>query len=84
MEDGAKLTVTWIARSEQGKMEKLAFDCRYYTGNALEGALSEAGFADIRMHHPKVSPEGMEKYGKGFWELFLKNPLLVFFKCNKP
>ena len=83
IEDGAKLTVTWIVRNEQGKEEYLAFDCKYYTKDALEWAFSEAGFVDIRMHHPMVSPEGLEKYGEAYWALFLENPLLVFFECRK-
>lgn len=83
MVDGAKLTVTWIVPNEQGKEEHLAFDCKYYTKDTLEWSLTEAGFVDIRMHRPEVSPEGLEKYGEAYWELFLTNPLLVFFECWK-
>ena len=83
-EDGAKLTVTWVVPDAQGRPEHLAFDCRYFTREALEWALAGAGFVDIRIHRPEVSPEGLETFGEQYWARFLENPLLVFIEASKP
>ncbi|AHF00155.1 class I SAM-dependent methyltransferase [Thioalkalivibrio paradoxus] len=82
--DAAKLTVTWLVPDAEGGIQQLAFDCRYFTRDALEWALSEAGFVDVRIHRPGISPEGMERYGTDYWTLFLEHPLLVFVKARKP
>ncbi|HRP77244.1 MAG TPA: class I SAM-dependent methyltransferase [Rhodocyclaceae bacterium] len=83
-EDGAKLTVTWVVPDAQGRPEHLAFDCRYFTREALEWALAGAGFVDIRIHRPEVSPEGLATFGEEYWARFLENPLLVFIEASKP
>jgi len=83
VEDGATVEVTWVAPDNQGKKQYLSFQCQYFTQEAFEWALGEAGFETIRVHYPQVSPEGLELYGDAYWELFLKHPLLVFIEAQK-
>jgi len=83
VEDGATVEVTWVAPDSQGEKQYLSFQCQYFTQEAFEWALGEAGFETIRVHYPQVSPEGLELYGDAYWELFLKHPLLVFIEAQK-
>ena len=83
VEDGATVEVTWVAPDSQGEKQYLSFQCQYFTQEAFEWALGEVGFKKIHIHHPQVSPEGLERYGNAYWELFLKHPLLVFIEAHK-
>jgi len=83
LEDGATITVTWENLNDKGEREDFSFDCKYYSRETLEWALTEAGFTDVCLHQPEVSPEGMAKFGENYWELFLQHPLLVFITCHK-
>lgn len=84
VQDGARLTVTWQVPDAEGQIQALAFECRYFTREALEWALTEAGFVDVGIRHPEVSPEGLAAHGEEFWRLFLEHPLLVFISARKP
>ncbi|MDD5364672.1 MAG: class I SAM-dependent methyltransferase [Gallionellaceae bacterium] len=84
VQDGARLTVTWVAPDSNATLQSLAFECRYYTRESLEWALTEAGFVDVCIHHPEVSPEGLAAYGQAYWALFLEHPLLVFIAARRP
>ncbi|NTV95231.1 MAG: class I SAM-dependent methyltransferase [Thiobacillus sp.] len=84
VQDGADLTVTWRVPDAAGRDRSLAFECRYFTREALEWALAEAGFADVRIRHPEVSPEGLAAHGEEYWRLFLQHPLLVFISARRP
>lgn len=83
VKDGATIEVTWVAPDNQGEKQDLSFQCQYFTQEAFEWALGEAGFEEIRFHQPQVSPEGLELFGESYWERFLNHPLLVFIEAKK-
>lgn len=84
VQDGAALTVTWVLPDARGQLQRLAFECRYFTRETLLWALTEAGFVDVQVHHPEVSPDGLARYGEAFWAAFLQHPLLVFIAARRP
>jgi len=77
-EDGAKLTVTFIIPDEDGKEQRVSFDCNYFSRETLRWGLEAAGFRDVRFHDPEVSPAGQEAFGRDYWQLFLDHPLHVY------
>lgn len=83
VEDGATLEVTWVAPDSQGEKQFLGFECQYFTQEAFEWALDEAGFKEFLLHYPEVSPEGLKRFGNEYWDLFLNHPLLVFIEVQK-
>lgn len=49
---------------------------------AYEGALTEAGFKDIRWFAPQISPEGLGELGSGYWQAYLRQPHAAIFDCT--
>lgn len=48
-----------------------------------ERALTEAGFRNIVWHRPECSPEGLERFERGFWDDYLNNPHAIVVSCDK-
>ncbi len=57
--------------------------CYYWSQETIDGALRDAGFNYIRWTNPFVSSEGLEQFGKEFWEDFLERPHMVFVSCMR-
>ncbi len=49
-----------------------------------EKAFRKAGFVDFAWHQPIVSEEGQQQQKAGYWNHFLKHPLVVGFSARKP
>ncbi|MCT9092543.1 class I SAM-dependent methyltransferase [Streptomyces sp. ASQP_92] len=48
----------------------------------LESCLSAAGFTGIEWVPMEISPAGIEKYGREFWDDFYGNPPLTMLRCR--
>lgn len=48
-----------------------------------ESAIQKAGFKDIKWTIPKVSEEGIKRFGKEFWEPWYANPFLTILEARK-
>ncbi len=55
----------------------------YYTPETLENTLIEVGFKNIKWHTPIVSEEGIQKFGRDFWEGFQENSELGYISAEK-
>ena len=55
----------------------------YFTPQAMEAALRNAGFTNIEWHKPIISREGMNKFGDDFWSGYQDSPELGFISANK-
>jgi 2-polyprenyl-3-methyl-5-hydroxy-6-metoxy-1,4-benzoquinol methylase len=55
----------------------------YWSQTALEQALQQAGFVDIRWQNPDVSPAGREQYGADYWQAYLDCPHCVLVTATK-
>ncbi|MEQ8785602.1 MAG: methyltransferase domain-containing protein [Pirellulaceae bacterium] len=54
----------------------------YYLSPAIhEDALRAAGFRSIHWHTPKLSPEGLVGYERGYWSNLLEHPPVTFLEC---
>ncbi|MEV0187096.1 methyltransferase domain-containing protein [Kitasatospora purpeofusca] len=56
---------------------------RYWSREALEGALAEAGFTDIGWPPFQVSEPGMREHGRSFWGPYLRSPHAALITCVK-
>ncbi len=50
---------------------------------SYEYALKDAGFKDVKWTIPVVSKEGVDKFGKEFWEPWYANPFLAILEARK-
>ena len=41
------------------------------------------GLRDLRWHPPRVAPDGLARYGPGFWDDFLEMKPVVCLECRK-
>lgn len=55
----------------------------YYTPKTLENYLVKVGFKNIKWHKPVISKEGIDKFGKDFWEGFSENSELGYLSAEK-
>ena len=64
-------------------MPEMPFAIKTYAWSraTYEGALTEAGFRDIRWHAPAISPAGLEKLGSDHWRAYLRQPHAAIFDC---
>jgi SAM-dependent methyltransferase len=76
--DGAQGTM----RMRLGTFE-VAVTYHRWKRETYEGALRDAGFSSITWGSPTLEPEGLEKLGEAYWELYMKNPHLAFITCSK-
>jgi hypothetical protein len=45
--------------------------------------MARVGFKDIKWHAMEVSPEGIEKFEKEFWDDLLKEPTLAVLEARR-
>lgn len=55
----------------------------YWTRGTYEAALRAAGFRDVTWHEPRVSPEGLARFGGEHWAAYLRRPHARVFDCRK-
>ncbi|MBT3310850.1 MAG: class I SAM-dependent methyltransferase [Desulfobacteraceae bacterium] len=63
--------------------KELFFEDYYFTHDSYEWAFKTAGFREIHWHKPVISPEGIEKYGKTFWQDFIDYQMSIYIECVK-
>nr|MBI3612489.1 class I SAM-dependent methyltransferase [Nitrospirota bacterium] len=61
-----------------------SIEYRHWARNVFEEALRSAGFADLRWHPFKVSPEGLAKFGPGYWRDLIENPMSTILTARLP
>jgi ubiquinone/menaquinone biosynthesis C-methylase UbiE len=54
----------------------------HWNKETYEWALRQSGFSEIIWQPPTISQKGLEEYGVGFWQDFLKEPNFVCIKCG--
>ena len=54
----------------------------HWSKETYEWALRKSGFAEITWQTPIISLKGIQKYGVGFWQDFLKEPNFVCIRCT--
>lgn len=74
--DGAPVSLTLGMREE-------AFPLVAYRWSrpTQESAARAAGFHDLRWIHPKVTEDGLNRYGKEFWQNYLDCPHALILEC---
>jgi toxoflavin synthase len=55
----------------------------YHTKEIIYDSLRQAGFSKIMWHKPIISRQGIDKYGKKFWEEYLENCDIAYFTAKK-
>ena len=78
--EGTPITLTLTI---PGQGQKFSFDNYYLSRATYEWAFQTAGLKEIRWHSPLVSPEGVQEFGKEFWQDFLDYQPMVGIECLK-
>ncbi len=48
-----------------------------------EWGLRKVGFKDITWHHLEISPEGIDMFGKAYWEIIMHEQPVIGLSCRK-
>ena len=80
LQEGTPITLTFTI---PGQGQKFSFDNYYLSRATYEWAFRTVGFKEIRWHQPMVSPEGVQEFGKQFWQDFLDYAPIVGIECWK-
>ena len=73
-----------ILKCEIRKEDKyVQFNFYYWSKETYTKLLQKAGFKNIRWVDPFVSEEGIQKFGRGYWDKLLKRPSAIGFTCQK-
>ena len=59
------------------------FNFYYWSKETYNELLQKSGFKNIQWVEPIVSEAGINKFGKEYWNNFLKNPSSTGFVCTK-
>ncbi len=78
LQEGTPITLTFFIDDLQ-----FSFDNYYLSQATYEWAFRTVGLSEIRWHQPMVSPEGVQKFGKEFWQDFLDYSPIVGIECLK-
>ena len=78
--EGAARTVTYLDEDQQ----LCTFETYFWRKETYEAALTTAGFQDIEWHKSHVSEEGIQRFGKRFWDELLENPFICGLTGKKP
>jgi SAM-dependent methyltransferase len=60
-----------------------AIQAWHWKRETYEAALREAGFRDVTWHAPRISPEGLERFGADYWAAYLRRPHARVFDCRR-
>ena len=63
--------------------QTFSFDNYYLSRATYEWAFRTVGFTEIHWHQPMVSPEGVQEFGRDFWQDFLDYAPIVGIECLK-
>ncbi len=78
LQEGTPIILTFCVDGEQFNVED------YYLSKATyEWAFRTVGFKEIHWHQPMVSPEGVQEFGRDFWQDFLDYAPIVGIECVK-
>jgi 2-polyprenyl-3-methyl-5-hydroxy-6-metoxy-1,4-benzoquinol methylase len=78
LHDGAPLAFTMLTASGA------VYICNYYWSQAMyESVLQQAGFGLISSHAMRVSAEGIQTYGRVYWQDYLNNPPIVVLEAQE-
>ncbi|MDY7007550.1 MAG: class I SAM-dependent methyltransferase [Cyanobacteriota bacterium] len=72
LQEGTPITVTFKVDGQ-----KFSLINYYLSFSNYESAFRSVGFKEIRWHPPKVSPEGLQRFGQEFWQDFIDNQPIV-------
>jgi toxoflavin synthase len=78
--DGARIMVTYPHIQDGHPIEILNY---HWSKETFERLLKKVGFQRIKWHPMIVLAEGIEKYGKSYWEEYLKTPHIIVLECYK-
>jgi len=53
----------------------------HLSATAHEEALARAGFAEVRWHTPRLSPDALAEHDRQFWSTFMDVPPVTFIEC---
>ncbi len=76
--DGATLHITLSIAQKS-----VEFDIRYWSQETYDEAFRRAGFKNWQFLPYRVSPELQTKYGAGFWDDYVSEPLVCHVVCQK-
>lgn len=66
LQEGTPITLTFSVDGQKFSL------INYHLSQATyEWAFRTVGFKEVRWHQPMVSPEGVQKFGKEFWQDFI-------------
>ncbi len=60
-----------------------SFENYHWSKETYEQSLKNAGFSDLRWHRVGVSAQGIQHFGKTFWDAYLKQPGVCLIECFK-
>ena len=78
-EDGSKMSGIFVFNKKiLGKIVWFSWKEETYVS-----LLKKVGFRRVKWIKPKITKDGIKKYGKDFWKPFQKNPSLMFLEVKK-
>jgi ubiquinone/menaquinone biosynthesis C-methylase UbiE len=78
LHEGAPIDITMLTASGPIHI------CDYYwSQGTYEDVLQQAGFGTISWHAMRVSAEGLQTYGRTYWQDYLNNPQIVVLEAQK-
>jgi len=78
LQEGTPITIS-VTSGADGDL--VTYENYYLSKSTYEWAFREVGFQEIRWHQPTVSPEGVQEFGKDYWQDFLNFPELIGIEC---
>lgn len=79
LRDGSAISITLY----EDNKPTCIFNNYHWTKKTYGDALTAAGFKNIRWNGLAVSREGIDSFGPGFWDAYLKQPGVAIFECSK-
>jgi SAM-dependent methyltransferase len=59
------------------------FAIHYWSKATIKAALEAAGFTDVHWVMPSVSEQGVNQYGREYWQSYLDAPHCILLECRK-
>ncbi|NEP00503.1 MAG: class I SAM-dependent methyltransferase [Symploca sp. SIO2E9] len=78
LQEGTPITVTFKIDGQ-----KFSLINYYLSLHTYESVFHSVGFKEIRWHPPRVSPEGLQKFGQDFWQDFIDYQPIVGIEISK-
>ena len=63
--------------------ETIDVEATYIPLQIWETILREVGFQSVKRHPPIISPEGIDLFGKAYWDDYVKSPLSIYIEAIK-